>query len=98
VISPLARHLFAFVWLPREQLSTERRQNVEKMLTEATGAKILSWSNTLEEGGVSSLRYTLDMGADGRIPDPDVLDQELENMVRGWKPEVERKRRPARKY
>jgi len=90
VISPLARHLFAFVWLPREQLSTERRQNVENMLTEATGAKILSWSSTLEEGGVSSLRYTLDMGPDGRIPDPDLLDQELENMVRGWKPEVER--------
>ncbi|MEH6790469.1 NAD-glutamate dehydrogenase [Parasphingorhabdus sp.] len=95
VISPLARHLFAFVWLPREQLSTERRQNVEKMLTEATGARILSWSNTLEEGGVSSLRYTLDMGADGRIPDPDLLDQELENMVRGWKPEVERNLRLA---
>ncbi|WP_417613639.1 NAD-glutamate dehydrogenase [Parasphingorhabdus sp.] len=95
VISPLARHLFAFVWLPREQLSTERRKNVEKMLTSATGAKILSWSNTLEAGGVSSLRYTLDMGADGRIPDPDVLDQELENMVRGWKPEVERNLREA---
>ena len=95
VISPLARHLFAFVWLPREQLSTERRQNVENMLIDATGAKILSWSNTLEEGGVSSLRYTLDMGADGRIPDPDLLDQELENMVRGWKPEVERNLREA---
>ncbi|ASK88829.1 NAD-glutamate dehydrogenase [Sphingorhabdus sp. SMR4y] len=95
VISPLARHLFAFVWLPREQLSTERRQNVENMLTKATGAKILSWSNTLEEGGVSSLRYTLDMGTDGRIPDPDLLDQELENMVRGWKPEVERNLREA---
>ena len=95
VISPLARHLFVFVWLPREQLSTERRQNVEKMLTEATGAKILSWSNTLEEGGVSSLRYTLDMGPDGRIPDPDLLDQELENMVRGWKPEVEHNLRAA---
>ncbi|WP_417620564.1 NAD-glutamate dehydrogenase [Parasphingorhabdus sp.] len=95
VISPLARHLFVFVWLPREQLSTARRQNVEKMLIEATGATILSWSNTLEEGGVSSLRYTLDMGADGKVPDPDLLDQELENMVRGWKPEVERNLREA---
>ncbi|MEJ6594666.1 NAD-glutamate dehydrogenase domain-containing protein [Parasphingorhabdus sp.] len=95
VTSPLARHLFAFVWLPREQLSTERRQNVENMLKAATGAKILSWSNTLEEGGVSSLRYTLDMGTNGRIPDPDLLDKELENMVRGWKPEVERNLREA---
>ena len=89
VISPLARHLFVFVWLPREQLSTERRQNVEKMLVDATGAKILSWSNTLDEGGISSLRYTLDMGRDGKFPDPDALDKKLENMVRGWRPEVE---------
>lgn len=89
IISPLARHLFVFVWLPREQLSTERRRNVENMLTEATGAKILGWSNSLEEGGVSALRYTLDMGREGRIPDPEELDRQLENMVRGWRPKVE---------
>ena len=89
VMSPLARHLYAFVWLPREQLSTERRKHIEKMLVEATGGKILSWSNTLDEGGVSSLRYTIDMGPNGKIPDPDALDKKLENMVRGWLPEVE---------
>lgn len=89
IISPLARHLFVFVWLPREQLSTERRRSVEDMLTNATGAKILSWSNSLEEGGVSALRYTLDMGPNGRVPDPDDLDRKLENMVRGWRPKVE---------
>jgi len=32
IVSALARHMFVFVWLPREQLSTERRKNVEKML------------------------------------------------------------------
>ncbi|WP_430427064.1 NAD-glutamate dehydrogenase [Parasphingorhabdus sp.] len=95
LMSPLARHLFAFVWLPREQLSTERRVNVENMLVRATGAKILSWSNSLEEGGVSSLRYTLDMGLKGKIPNPDILDRELENMVRGWQPEVEGNLREA---
>ncbi len=89
VVSPLARHLFVFVWLPREQLSTARRNNIEEMLTEATGAKILSWSNTLDEGGISSIRYTLDMGRKGKVPDPDALDRKLENMVRGWRPEVE---------
>ena len=69
VMSPLERHLFAFIWLPREQLSTQRRISIEDMLVKATGAKILGWSNTLDEGGISSLRYTLDMGADGRIPE-----------------------------
>lgn len=89
VMSPLNRHLFAFIWLPREQLSTARRENIQSLLTDATGAKILSWSNTLDEGGISSLRYILDMGADSRIPDPDALDRQLENMIRGWRPEVE---------
>lgn len=89
VMSPLNRHLFAFIWLPREQLSTARRENIQTMLTEATGAKILSWSNTLGEGGISSLRYILDMGVDSSIPDPDTLDRQLENMIRGWRPEVE---------
>lgn len=89
VMSPLNRHLFAFVWLPREQLSTARRENIQSLLTDATGAKILSWSNTLDEGGISSLRYILDMGTDSRIPDPDALDRQLENMIRGWRPEVE---------
>lgn len=88
-MSPLNRHLFAFVWLPREQLSTARRENIQALLTEATGAKILSWSNTLDEGGVSSLRYILDMGADSKIPDADALDHQLENLIRGWRPEVE---------
>jgi glutamate dehydrogenase len=88
VMSPLNRHLFAFIWLPREQLSTERRENIQTMLTQATGARILSWSNTLDEGGISSLRYILDMGADSKIPDPDALDHQLENMIRGWRPEV----------
>ncbi|GAA0464377.1 NAD-glutamate dehydrogenase [Parasphingorhabdus litoris] len=88
VMSPLNRHLYAFIWLPREQLSTARRENIQAMLTEYTGARILSWSNTLDEGGISSLRYILDMGADSKIPDPDVLDHQLENMIRGWRPEV----------
>lgn len=95
LISPLARHLFVFVWLPREQLSTERRENVENMLVKATGARILSWSNSLDEGGISSLRYTLDMGSEGRIPDSEALDRELEIMVRGWQPEVESHLRDA---
>lgn len=95
VISPLGRHLFVFIWLPREQLSTERRENVQTMLTNATNAKILSWSNTLDESGMSSLRYTLDMGKDGQIPDPDLLDQKLEKMVLGWRPEVESELRAA---
>ena len=89
VMSPLSRHLFAFIWLRRDQLSTQRRKLIEEMLVDATGATILNWSNTLDEAGISSLRYTLEMGEGTRIPDTEELDQQLENMVRGWRPEVE---------
>lgn len=89
VMSPLNRHLFAFIWLPRDQLSTARRENIQTLLTEATGAKILSWSNALDESGISSLRYILDMGANSKIPDPEALDRQLENIIRGWRPKVE---------
>src|SRR3546814_15261079 len=43
----------------------------------------------MEDGVVALLRYTLDMRADGRIPDSDALDARLEKMVRGWVPAVE---------
>ncbi|MEW4466276.1 NAD-glutamate dehydrogenase domain-containing protein [Parasphingorhabdus sp. JC815] len=89
VMSPLNRHLFAFIWLPRERLSTAQRENIQALLTNATGARILSWANTLDEGGLSSLRYILDMSVDSNKPDPEALDRQLENMIRGWKPKVE---------
>src|SRR3546814_12608703 len=59
------------------------------MLSEAANAALLSWSIAMEDGVVALLRYTLDMRADGRIPDSDALDARLEKMVRGWVPAVE---------
>jgi glutamate dehydrogenase len=32
VAAPLARHLFAFVWLPRDALSSEAREQVQALL------------------------------------------------------------------
>ena len=90
VMAPLARHMFVFIWLRRDQMSTERREAIEKLLLDATGARILGWSTTLDDSGVSQLRYVLDMGGDARVPDDERLDEDLENMVRGWQPDVER--------
>src|SRR3546814_4107974 len=90
VPSTLGRHLFAFVWLPRDDLSTRRRVAIGEMLSEAANAALLSWSIAMEDGVVALLRYTLDMRADGCIPDSDALDARLEKMVRGWVPAVER--------
>jgi glutamate dehydrogenase len=87
--SALARHLYAFVWLPRDELSTARRVQVQTMLADASKGKVLSWSIALEEGGLAMLRITLDLRDGGGVPDGDALDAQLRHMVRGWVPSVE---------
>ena len=89
VESPLKRHLFAFVWLPRDEVSTGRRVAIGDMLAEASGARLINWSIAVEDGAIALLRYTLDMRAGGVMPDTDALDGRLERMVRGWMPAVE---------
>ncbi len=88
-VDALQRHLFAFVWLPRDEVSTGRRIAIEAMLAEAAKAKILGWTIAVEDGGAALLRYTLDLRGGGVVPDTDALDERLKQMVRGWVPEVE---------
>jgi glutamate dehydrogenase len=87
--APLARHLYCFVWLPRDEVSTGRRVAIQDMLKNAANAPLLSWSIALEEGGLALLRITLDLRASGKIPDEVALDAQLRHMVRGWVPAVE---------
>lgn len=87
--STLGRHLFAFVWLPRDDVSTGRRLAIGEMLANAANASQLSWSIALDDGPVALLRYTLDLRGEGRMPDAAALDDALERMVRGWLPAVE---------
>ncbi|QJQ31978.1 glutamate dehydrogenase [Sphingomonas lacunae] len=87
--APLQRHLFAFVWLPRDEVSTSRRLAIQSLLIERAKAKLLGWSVAMEDGGAALLRYTLDLRDGGVVPDLDELDRELEAMVRGWAPGIE---------
>jgi glutamate dehydrogenase len=87
--SALARHLYAFVWLPREELSTARRTSIQDMLALKSHGTVLSWSIALEEGGLALLRITLDLRDGGVVPDDVALDRMLKQMVRGWIPAVE---------
>ena len=87
--SALARHLYAFAWLPREELTTARRVAVQDMLSQACNGPVLSWSIALEESGLALLRITLDLRDGGVVPDEQPLDRQLKQMVRGWLPAVE---------
>jgi glutamate dehydrogenase len=89
VKSALGRHLFAFAWLPRDELTTARRVAIGDMLAEASNGSILNWSIALEDGTVALLRYTIDLRGAGRMPDVAPLAERLERMVRGWVPDVE---------
>src|SRR5207342_3305624 len=79
----------AFVWLPRDELNTERRLAVADLLEEATGRPVTSWSIELGEGDLALIRYTLDIERTDPTPDVKVLNRQLDAMVRGWEPSVE---------
>jgi len=87
--SILKGHLFAFVWLPREELSTHRRLAIGAMLESAAKGRISSWSVELGEGDLALIRYTLDVDPGAEAPDADLLNAQLVDMVRGWEPSVE---------
>ncbi|PTQ13188.1 glutamate dehydrogenase [Sphingomonas oleivorans] len=85
----LRRHLFAFVWLPREALSTARRVAIGALLEKAAGATISNWALELGEGDLALIRYTLDLPHGAELPDAAPLDAEIEAMLRGWAVAVE---------
>jgi glutamate dehydrogenase len=87
--SILGGHLFAFVWLPRDELNTERRVAISGLLEEATGRDVTSWSVELGEGDLALVRYTLDIERTDPTPDTKDLNRKLDAMVRGWEPGVE---------
>jgi glutamate dehydrogenase len=87
--SPLGRHLYIFVWLPRDDVSTGIRKQIQNMLIDATGGSLLGWTIGLEDGGVALLRYTLDLPDRDQKVDEAALDDKVELMVRGWEPAVE---------
>jgi glutamate dehydrogenase len=88
VRSILGRHLFAFVWLPRDDLTTGRRVAIGELLVEAANGSLLNWAIAMD-GVVALLRYTLDLRGAGVMPDAAALDGRIARMVRGWAPAVE---------
>ena len=85
----LRQHLFAFVWLSRDDLTTTRRKQVTAMIEAAVGSATTSWSVELGDGELALIRLTLAFGPDRAMPDVAALDRAIIDMVRGWAPAVE---------
>ncbi|WP_309622086.1 NAD-glutamate dehydrogenase domain-containing protein [Novosphingobium sp.] len=89
VQAPLKRHLFAFVWLPRDSLSTDVRHAIAAMLSHAAQAPVLDWSLQVEGSNLAMIRFVLDVRDGVPAPDEGKLDLQLQTMVRGWTDAVE---------
>ena len=89
VMAPLHRHLFAFVWLPRDMMSTATRLRIQELLESSTSADTLDWSLLIEGGNLALLRYVLDFRGLAREPDGEAIDAALQDMLRGWADAVE---------
>jgi glutamate dehydrogenase len=87
--SPLMRHIFAFVWLPRDMLSTQVQRRIQAMIEDAADAPTLDWSLQVEAGNLAMLRYTLDVREGNHEPSEADLDHDLQVMLRGWTEAVE---------
>lgn len=85
----LGRHLFAFVWLPRDELSTARRKLIGTMIADAADGALLSWSIDLGDSGVALIRYTFDRRTSARDPEEAALDRAVAQLVRGFPSAVE---------
>ncbi|NCP19658.1 MAG: NAD-glutamate dehydrogenase [Erythrobacter sp.] len=89
VEAPLARHLFAFVWLPRDTMSTDVRRQIQSLLEESSGSTLLDWSLEIEGGALALLRFVLDFrDSRSRFSEAD-LEARLQEMLRGWSEAVE---------
>ena len=92
--APLDRHLYAFVWLPRDVLSNVVRQEIAGMLTKAAQAELLDWGLEIEANNLAMLRFVLDIRNGSTRPkdlrpDEAALDAAIQAMVRGWPEAVE---------
>jgi glutamate dehydrogenase len=89
VPSPLARHVFAFVWLPRDTISTDVRMRIQALLTQEPGTALLDWSLEVEGSQLALMQFLLDTRASRNAPDAAAIEGNLEDLLRGWGEAVE---------
>lgn len=87
--SPLYRHVFAFVWLPRDNLSTQVRLQIQDLLTQSTGLDMLSWSIDMDGSPLARLQFLLDSRSIAKMPDAGAIEAQLEELIKGWSEAVE---------
>ncbi|MFL0355049.1 NAD-glutamate dehydrogenase [Erythrobacter sp. GH1-10] len=89
ITSRLGRHIYAFVWLPRDTVSTQVRLQTQDLLTREEGVAVLDWSLEVEGGTLAMLKFVLDIRDAKTVPDEASLEEWFQDMLRGWGEAVE---------
>ncbi len=89
VEAPLARHLFAFVWLPRDMVATQVRLEIQALLEEAADGRLLDWSLEVEGGNLATIRFVFDIRDGGEGLSEAQLEEQMQMLLRGWSEAVE---------
>ncbi len=84
VRATLERHVYAFVWIPRDQLSTDVRHQIQAMLLASPGAVLLDWSLAVESNTLALLRFLIDVRACADLPEDAAIEAQLADLLRGW--------------
>ncbi|TRD11252.1 NAD-glutamate dehydrogenase [Erythrobacter insulae] len=90
VTSRLGRHIYAFVWQPRDTVSTQVRLQIEDMFTRHEGAGVLDWSLEVEGGTLAMLQFVIDIREAKQLPDEAAMEIQFQDMLRGWSEAVEK--------
>ena len=90
---PFGRFLSVLVYVPRDSYTSGVRENVGRMLTEATGGKLSRFEVELRSEGLARVHYVVSV-ADGAAADfgdanEAELDRRLRQLVRGWDEDLE---------
>ncbi|MFA6220003.1 MAG: NAD-glutamate dehydrogenase domain-containing protein [Erythrobacter sp.] len=89
VEAPLERHLFAFVWLPRDMVATQVRLEIQALLEQAASARLLDWSLEVEGGNLATIRFVFDIRDGAVAPDEAQVEEQMRTLLRGWSEAVE---------
>lgn len=84
VQAELERHVYAFVWLPRDHMSTDVRLQIQAMLLATPGAALLDWSLEIESSTLALLRFLIDVRSCASLPEASAVEAQLADLLRGW--------------
>ncbi len=81
---PFGRFVSVLVYVPRDMYTGGVRENIGRMLAEATGGRVSRFEVELRAEGLARVHYIVTVTGADRVVDEAELDRRLTQLVRGW--------------